>query len=608
MRGKYMTFREFKSLKKNINGVIFFIFISVLLICLTGCTQKKNSSTYAVSGVADLSKNGNSADIIDLNGEWEFYPGLLLTPADFEFAGGKYTPVFLHVPGDWNKVQSDRGYGTYRLKVLLPPGRINYSLKIKWVKSICRVWVDNSLNTEIGKIKEPPEESLTGGYMTVADFTPGKNAVVFTIQVVNYQDRRGGLCYPVSIGTPSAIYSAEIFNTFLNSIVLGALAIVIMFHLTINLYFRKAFTNLYIALVCLMVIIRIFVLSDSFFIFSIVEPLGYKFIVKAEFVSFILTFIFFLRFFVKLYYPEQNSRIYRMLLYSGLSSLAYVLAAPVYYIKAALPVFQVYIVLVTIYIIAGPVFSAVKRKKKGARIYFFILILGFFTFINDITYFLTSKGPGSLSHYVFFVFLMGHFFIIAMYFSEIFQENEMLIEEIGVKKNIVKDLSYISSIDSLTELYNRRFFDSVLQTTVKDYKKGEMLWLIMFDIDHFKDINDEFGHNMGDVVLKEFSSVVKKLIRTRDILSRWGGEEFCIIVGEVDMKSIVQFTERIRESIEKFNFSVNKTVTASFGIAQYKYGEAAGDCIYRADSALYRAKNSGRNKVVVDSESVNAAG
>jgi len=297
-----------------------------------------------------------------------------------------------------------------------------------------------------------------------------------------------------------------------------------------------------------------------------------------------------------------------MLLYFGLSSLVYVLAVPVYYVKAALPVFQLYIILVSIYVISGPVFSAVKRKMKGARIYFFIMISAFFVFINDIIYFLTSAGPGSLSHYVFFIFLAGHFFIIAMYFSEIFQENETLIEEIGIKKNIVNKLNYISSTDSLTELYNRRFFDTVLNTIVKEYKKGETLWLIMFDIDFFKNVNDDFGHNMGDMVLKEFAAVVKRLIRTRDILARWGGEEFCIIVEEMDPKSIVQFIERIRESIEKFNFSVNRTVTASFGIAQYKYGESATDFIRRVDDALYKAKNSGRNKIVVDSNSGDTVG
>ena len=596
-----MVFREFKPLKKINVGVI--CAVSAAFLFIMGCTQEKNGSTYAVSGVADLSRSGHISKIIDLNGEWEFYPGVLLTPADFENPESPLKPEYLHVPGDWNKLQDARGIGTYRLKVMLPAERRNYSLKIKWVRTICKVWADNTLLAEIGEIKDPVQNSFPKGNTAITDFNTEGAVMTLTAQVVNFQDRRGGLCYPVSIGPPSAIYSAEIFNTFLNSIVLGALAIVIIFHLTIHLYFRKASSNLYISLICLMVMVRIFVISDSFFIFSLVEPLGHMMIIKTEFVSFLLLFIFLLIFFVKLYYAEVSSRIYRLLLYFGISSLIYVIAVPVYYIKAALPVFQIYILLVAVYVIIAPVFSAVRQKKKGAMIYFLIIITAFLTFINDIIYFLTSMGPGSISQYMFFVFLAGHFFIIAMYFSEIFQENVTLSEEICVEKEIVTNLSYISSMDSLTGIYNRRFFDSVLHNALKEYKPGDSLWLIMFDIDYFKKVNDDFGHNSGDLVLKEFSAVVKKLIRTRDILVRWGGEEFCIIVAEMDLKHIEHFTERIRYSIETCKFSVDRTVTASFGIAQYNYGEKAEDFIRRADSALYAAKNSGRNRVVVDSGS-----
>lgn len=600
-----MVLREFIFYNKNGFRVACLAFMFFFITLISGCGQGNNSSISAVSGVADLSGNEYKSEIIDLNGEWEFYPGALLTPAELNDAGRLLKPLYLHVPGDWNSIQGDKGYGTYRLKVLFPSGRINYSIKIKWIKSICRVWADDNLLAEIGEVKDPPEDSLPGGYMAVRDFSSKKGEVVFTVQVINYQDRRGGLCYPVSIGPPSAIYTAELFNTFLNSLVLGALAIVIIFHLTIHLYFRKTSTNLYIALICLMVMIRIFVLTNSFFIFSIVEPLGYSFLVKIEFVSFLLIFIFFLRFFIQLYYINRKGHLYRALLYFGYLSLVYVIVAPVYYIKAALPLFQVYILIVSVYVISGPVYSGVKKKMKGARIYFFILITGFIVFINDIIYFLASRGFGSLAHYVFFVFLVGHFFIIGMYFSEIFQENVTLVEEIGVKKNIVKNLSYISSTDSLTELYNRRFFDSILDSSIKEFKKGETLWLIMFDIDFFKNVNDDFGHNMGDLVLREFSIVVKRLIRTDDILARWGGEEFCIIAAEMDLKSIVQFTERIRESIENFNFSVKRTITASFGIAGYKYGEPMDEFIKRADYALYEAKKTGRNRVIVEPDEKN---
>jgi diguanylate cyclase (GGDEF)-like protein len=98
------------------------------------------------------------------------------------------------------------------------------------------------------------------------------------------------------------------------------------------------------------------------------------------------------------------------------------------------------------------------------------------------------------------------------------------------------------------------------------------------------------------------SALIKGLIRTGDVLCRWGGEEFAIIVSGMDSISIRFFTERIRESIESYKFSVEKSISASSGVADYIAGESAGDFVHRADIALYEAKNSGRNRIIFAAE------
>jgi len=164
-----MIFREFKSLKKGVLRVVFLLSVVILLSMIAGCTPEKNGSTYAVSGVADLSRNGHISKIIDLNGEWEFYPGVLLSPSDFDNPDNFLKPVFLHVPGDWNKLQGAKGIGTYRLKVMLPAERKNYSVKIKWVRTICKVWADNTLLAQIGEIREPVQNSIPEGNIAITD-------------------------------------------------------------------------------------------------------------------------------------------------------------------------------------------------------------------------------------------------------------------------------------------------------------------------------------------------------------------------------------------------------------------------------------------------------
>jgi hypothetical protein len=183
---------------------------------------------------------------------------------------------------------------------------------------------------------------------------------------------------------------------------------------------------------------------------------------------------------------KQRNIFKRVLYWLGIGSICYIVVVPVYYIKLALPLFQLYVLLVTLFIIISPLREGVRNKVSGARIYYSIMILGLAAFINDIAYFLISRGLPNISGYIFFVFLVGHFVVVSIYFSEVFRKNIYLKEEIDLKQRIVKSLNLISSTDSLTGLFNRRFFDSYLSGKIKEYKPGESLWLVMLDIDFLK--------------------------------------------------------------------------------------------------------------------------
>ena len=119
----------------------------------------------------------------------------------------------------------------------------------------------------------------------------------------------------------------------------------------------------------------------------------------------------------------------------------------------------------------------------------------------------------------------------------------------------------------------------------------------MFDIDHFKKINDTYGHTTGDIVLKEIAQVVTETIRKYDIVARWGGEEFVILVPNSKAEETALMAEKIRETIEKYAFTEAGTVTCSFGVTEYKDGDSIDSLVTRADEALYKAKEQGRNRV-----------
>ncbi|MBU3013964.1 diguanylate cyclase [Poseidonibacter lekithochrous] len=168
-----------------------------------------------------------------------------------------------------------------------------------------------------------------------------------------------------------------------------------------------------------------------------------------------------------------------------------------------------------------------------------------------------------------------------------------------------KQLKQLSITDKLTGLYNRIKLDTALDYAVEQFNRYNTIFgVIIVDIDFFKSVNDTYGHQVGDTILVEFSSLMKKYIRKTDFIGRWGGEEFMIVCSETSLENMLVLANKLREKIETYNFSIVKHKTASFGVSIYKKGETLDSMIARADQALYVAKDRGRNKVETIEESI----
>ncbi len=156
-------------------------------------------------------------------------------------------------------------------------------------------------------------------------------------------------------------------------------------------------------------------------------------------------------------------------------------------------------------------------------------------------------------------------------------------------------------IDGLTQIYNRKAFDQkITDFFKKKSKKKRSFTLIMIDIDYFKKVNDEYGHTVGDEILKRVARTIKETFRLNDFVARYGGEEFSVMIDRIDSHYIMNVCERLRMEIEAINFTVNdETIptSASIGIAFSKHSDTPKKLIDRADSALYLAKDSGRNTI-----------
>jgi diguanylate cyclase (GGDEF)-like protein len=169
---------------------------------------------------------------------------------------------------------------------------------------------------------------------------------------------------------------------------------------------------------------------------------------------------------------------------------------------------------------------------------------------------------------------------------------------------VQSNLSHIETIaqkDALTGLANRRSLDSLLTAEIeKSARYFSPLSVILLDIDHFKEVNDNFGHQSGDTVLKRLAALLEANSRSSDLIGRWGGEEFMIISPGSSSEKARIYAEKLRDLLENQNYSIKIQATGSFGIAGYQSGDSVSSLIERADRALYRAKTGGRNRVEIE--------
>ncbi|WP_168204202.1 transporter substrate-binding domain-containing diguanylate cyclase [Aliikangiella coralliicola] len=161
------------------------------------------------------------------------------------------------------------------------------------------------------------------------------------------------------------------------------------------------------------------------------------------------------------------------------------------------------------------------------------------------------------------------------------------------------ELEALSITDPLTKIFNRLKMDQVLITELNRAERYRRpLSIIMIDLDHFKRINDNYGHIIGDLVLFRAAQELRNNLRHNDLLGRWGGEEFLVICPEADSNEATTVAEKLRNSLKSTRFDQVKQVTASFGLTTWQPGDTQQQIITRADNALYEAKRLGRDRVV----------
>jgi diguanylate cyclase len=186
---------------------------------------------------------------------------------------------------------------------------------------------------------------------------------------------------------------------------------------------------------------------------------------------------------------------------------------------------------------------------------------------------------------------------------------DQTVSEINMLSRELEGIKQVAKTDMLTGLLNRRGLSEAMSEVLGDTgSPGEPVSVIMLDIDHFKQVNDTYGHLVGDNVLKMLSKLLTDHIKGKDIAARFGGEEFILVLPQTPINGAYVLAEHIRSGLQKIKWKIKGTgqlmgqISISLGISLYRAGESLEDVIQRADDALYQAKNTGRNKTVTEAE------
>ncbi|MCF7858182.1 MAG: GGDEF domain-containing protein [Candidatus Cloacimonetes bacterium] len=197
-------------------------------------------------------------------------------------------------------------------------------------------------------------------------------------------------------------------------------------------------------------------------------------------------------------------------------------------------------------------------------------------------------------------FMIGFLIILNLAFVFFVRYKLRSADQNKLKKANEK-LKELSSKDPLTGLSNRRdCLEKINYEIVRSNRNNRIFSIIMSDIDHFKSVNDNYGHNCGDYILQELAKILTKTLRKQDIVSRWGGEEFLLLLPETNLEGAKFAAEKIRTTIEKNKFFYDKkaiSITLTFGISEFAKDKTVDTCVREADTALYKGKHRGRNRI-----------
>ena len=385
------------------------------------------------------------------------------------------------------------------------------------------------------------------GYNTAIVRIPdGLKAFSITIQVSNYHSSWGGLWEPIVLGDADSLHTLQRDKVALSLFIMGALLITAI-HSLIQFFLRPTDNiPLVFACLCLLLFLREFTIELS------ALSGGFVLITKLNFFSFYAGIPTALYFFHLSYYQEFHRKYCSFVYILCVIFSAFVLFFPTRYFGISLVMFEVIAVIVMFYILQR-MWVAMKNGQKGAGVMLIGSVIAFAFAVNDILNVSGVITTGRFFSLGIVGFIMSQSFVTNTRFNHLISNNDILTDKLKERNADLEllgelletkveqrtrqlklaniELKALANNDPLTNVFNRHGLQQFIQAAFERYRRSQELFcIVLIDFDHFKDINDTYGHDVGDIVLLTGADLIKAGIREQDKLARWGGEEFLVLL------------------------------------------------------------------------------
>lgn len=537
--------------------------------------QKWVDSSYeAENGVLNLSSWQEEKSATQLNGYWRFYKGKFAVDIDKNDSGS----VYVKTPNSWERMgemnYSPMGYGTYKLKVTgLVPSKI-YGLKMLDQVTAYRLTVNGELvafNGQIGKDKKsysPEWRPVLSSFKTSAS-----GEADFTMELANFDYSRGGFWNSITIGEQHQLQDYTNLRALSEAFLFAGLFVMAAFFMGMHLLYPSEKDTMVFALFCLMSSIQVAFTGERI-IQDFLPFLTWGLSLRLEYLSgYILMPLFGL--YVNYRFPKdtpQKTKRYFFAMGIILTLITF-LTPHWFYAQLIRPV--KYLTIATVPYFVYVFYRVHKEERNGSQLSFVAFVVLFLSVLKDT--FMASEF--SALPYGAFIFMIA-FSLITISKYVLVQRNNELLEHRVIR-------------DALTGTFNRTYLESFIEMG------GSNAYYVLFlDLDRFKIVNDTFGHDTGDQVLIEVSRRIRKQVRFSDVICRYGGDEFVILVLDEADVDIDQIAERIVSAIKEPmpEHMGGACVGASIGISHYpEDGSDLNDLIRRSDLEMYRTKLNGGN-------------